>query len=155
MSRTIIDTDGTKTELPPEWNSWGEMLESRHRMSVQKPPKTYVLCDTCGHPVAPSLAHNGVAEVWHYVHCGYGHDSSIPPHLTVAEAHELAYLRRHAACRKLAEHIASIEHLESEHDVHSLHMRNQTGIAMHEDQTAYKYLAEARDAARLAAKGEK
>ena len=34
------------------------------------------ICENCGSLVEAELTHNGVCEVGHYVHCGWGHDLS-------------------------------------------------------------------------------
>ena len=34
------------------------------------------ICEDCGSLVEAELTHNGVCEVGHYVHCGWGHDLS-------------------------------------------------------------------------------
>ena len=34
------------------------------------------ICEDCGSLVEAELTHNGVGRVCHYVHCGWGHESS-------------------------------------------------------------------------------
>ena len=34
------------------------------------------ICEDCGSLVDAELTHNGVCPVWHYVHCGWGHQLS-------------------------------------------------------------------------------
>jgi len=36
----------------------------------------YTICETCGKVVEVERVHNGVCYCWHYVHCGWGHDSA-------------------------------------------------------------------------------
>jgi hypothetical protein len=33
----------------------------------------YAQCETCGETVEAEITHNGVMQVGHYVHCGWGH----------------------------------------------------------------------------------
>jgi len=40
--------------------------------------KTWDLCPLCCLPVQPELTHNGIANVYHVVHCGWGHEMGVP-----------------------------------------------------------------------------
>lgn len=48
--------------------------------------RIYGLCPICNQPVIPERTHNGIAYVWHVVHCGWGHECE--PYLTKQEAYE-------------------------------------------------------------------
>lgn len=56
-------------------------------MKSNQNDQTWDNCPTCGEPVQPFHAHNGIAHAWHFVHCGYNHPSE-QPRLTHEEAME-------------------------------------------------------------------
>ena len=35
----------------------------------------FAVCPACGKIVMPERTHNGFGYVWHFVHCGWGHET--------------------------------------------------------------------------------
>ena len=49
----------------------------------------FAVCPACGKIVMPERTHNGFGYVWHFVHCGWGHETGV---MTFADA--VAYAER-------------------------------------------------------------
>ena len=64
---------------------FADRLTDEGRMSDTD--KSWDYCPSCGEPVQPERTHNGICYVYHFVHCGWGHDGG-SPHLTLEEATE-------------------------------------------------------------------
>jgi ribosomal protein L37AE/L43A len=75
------------------------LLDNAHRSHAQvlvdteQYQRRWCLCPTCGEPVKPDRVHNGIAYVWHFVHCGWGHDGGEPT-MTEREAWEASAIDR-------------------------------------------------------------
>ena len=64
------------------------------------------ICKDCGSLVEAELTHNGVCEVGHYVHCGWGHDLSADELISDYAAYRIEELKG-----KLAKAVDNIENL--------------------------------------------
>jgi len=62
------------------------------------------ICKDCGSLVEAELTHNGVCEVGHYVHCGWGHDLSADELISDYAAYHIEELKGKLA--KAMEHVA-------------------------------------------------
>jgi len=53
---------------------------------------TKAICEDCGSLVDAEITHNGVCEVGHYVHCGWGHMLSLSDLISDAAADRIEEL---------------------------------------------------------------
>jgi hypothetical protein len=78
-----------------------ERIRERLHEKMDEMVRTWTLCPTCAMPIKPDRTHNGVAEVWHAVHCGWGHE--LPkPMMTEREAWKAACIIQAEALQELA-----------------------------------------------------
>jgi len=70
------------------------------------------ICEDCGSLVEAELTHNGVCQVGHYVHCGWGHQLSPDDLISDAAAIEILTEQLEAACADAKEAEAYAEELE-------------------------------------------
>jgi hypothetical protein len=74
------------------------------------------ICEDCGSLVEAELTHNGVCQVGHYVHCGWGHQLSPDDLISDAAAIEALNEQLEAARADAKEAEAYAEGLEKERD---------------------------------------
>jgi hypothetical protein len=72
------------------------------------------ICEDCGSLVEAELTHNGVCQVGHYVHCGWGHQLSPDDLISDAAAIEILTEQLEAARADAKEAEAYAEELERE-----------------------------------------
>jgi hypothetical protein len=72
------------------------------------------ICEDCGSLVEAELTHNGVCQVGHYVHCGWGHQLSPDDLISDAAAIEILTEQLEAAPADAKEAEAYAEGLEKE-----------------------------------------
>ncbi len=71
------------------------------------------ICEDCGSLVEAELTHNGVCQVGHYVHCGWGHQLSPDDLISDAAAIEILTEQLEAARADAKEAEAYAEELEA------------------------------------------
>ncbi len=72
------------------------------------------ICEDCGSLVEAELTHNGVCQVGHYVHCGWGHQLSPDDLISDAAAIQILTEQLEAARADAKEAEAYAEELEKE-----------------------------------------
>jgi hypothetical protein len=72
------------------------------------------ICEDCGSLVEAELTHNGVCQVGHYVHCGWGHQLSPDDLISDAAAIEILTEQLEAARADAKEAEAYAEELEKQ-----------------------------------------
>lgn len=83
--------------------------------------RVYDTCPTCYSPVIPESTHNGYALVYHFVHCGWGHDGG-GPRYTEAEALALRDAFQAGVAAERARLAPVVEAAEKAH-AHTLELR--------------------------------